>query len=183
MSAFAGLGVAVCLSAGSAAALDGDCLWETLPQARREALLVDLTDGELPPLEFSVDDIAAWEGECGVTPDKLPQAVMALGGKIGEVQTAVTLEKRFGLSGERLDRAWEALPKPQRDAIVRFVSDLAAGRQPSPEDEKRFGEAVVAVARSCGLQEDAALPSVGNHLAARAMRMAIEQGAVQPPGS
>jgi len=130
-------------TAAPAFAVDVECIWNQLPEARRAQLIEDYRRegfAALGKIDIQESELATLGPACGVTDDTAEDAGFSIVGSWIEEASQIVLTESYGVPAGALPAAWNALPASERSAVAVLSVDIVKGRDPEsgPLDSAMF---------------------------------------------
>lgn len=157
------IAAAFSLTAGGASALEVDCLWSALPEARRDAMLEDYRAVGLKALSapsFTDADLEPLAARCGVTTENGRRAGHLIGAQLILIGSKRYMLEARRIPGDRLEGAWTGLSSQDRDRLTRYAQQSTLN-QPTDDID---ASPVVALAEQVGISledDEAGMQLVG----------------------
>lgn len=164
------------LGAGSASAMDADCLWRNIDAAERTALDAAIASGPSGVAAYDIDGVdgRAWRHACGVTSTTQDQAIKLLATFALEKAALSGLAATVPGAPEKLRGAWSAWAPAERESLVRLGAVMARQEDPPQADWEAIHPLVIRVSKELGLTDKAQLELLLSYMAARGMRASLE---------
>lgn len=163
--------------AGGAMAMDGGCLWNSLPVAKQKSLLDSYRDrgiDAMGDMNFSDAELIGFP-KCGVTEANADKAGEILGSLLLEKGSDAYLFEQFDIKTGTLDAAWKALSPADRKALKTYgLAMMEENDEVKNLPAEKVLSTAQAVADRLNLSDPAALAQITMFMMGRSIREARE---------
>lgn len=159
------LGAAALLAPGAAAAMSGECLWNSLTEARRAEFIEEFRrEGLAGDEALRPDELDGFQA-CGVGESGYAQASLTMAAYLLTLASATVLAERHGLSEGDLEARWRDLARADAEAIgAAMVGVLGGGGGDMRAGDAALGRFVASFGAAPAAEETLAAYAMGRSM-------------------